>query len=176
MLQNNGRWIGRILARTLLHALGGGVLAALVGALCTALAGALTGAIVDIGGTPHRWDQGLIPIGTYFGVVLGGAGGAIVGVVIYAFQGLLRAPDRRLLPTKAALRQVSLGQIGATIGVCAAFFCFEMLFSLSQNQSFSRCVDRHLFWIMFGAPALMMCGAVGGALWISRGEKEFCRA
>lgn len=165
---NNGRWVGRLLARTLLHALGGGVFAALVGALCIALAGALTGAVIDIGGTPYRWGESLIPIGFCFGLALGGAGGGIVGVILHALQGLFSAPDLRLLPTRAFLCRVSLGQIGATIGACASFFGFEILFSLTQSLPFPACVDRHLVWIMFGAPALMMCGAIAGALW--RGE------
>ena len=176
MSQNNRRGIGRLMARAALHTLCGGILAALLGAACIAIAGALTGAFLDIGGTPADWQQGLIPFGCFLGLYLGAWSGGLTGALIYALNAFLGAPGPRLLPRRPLVQAVSLGQIAATIGVCTSFFGAELLFSLLTHQAFSDLIDRHLMWIVCGAPALMVCGAIAGALWVSRRKNKSPRA
>lgn len=168
-------WIGILTARVLCYALCGGLGAALTGAICIALAGAATGAIIDIQGTPPHWNQGFVPAGFFVGATLGGIGGGVTGVVVFALLGFLRVPDRRFLPRRATFIAIWSGQIGGTLGVCLSFFLLLAMASTLAGKSFPALVDTHLMWILFGAPALMVCGEIAGAIWsFNRRENSLC--
>ena len=170
MNEKDSRWVALLIGRVISYALLGGLGAALVGAICIGAAGASIGAIDSSPGTFSGRE--LVWIGFVFGVSLGGSGGGIAGVLIFAIQGFRSASRRSFLPPRSLLRSIALGQIVATLGVCSSFFALELVLSQINNQPFYQAVGQHLIWIMFGAPAVMVCGAIAGAIWDFRRQKE----
>ncbi|PQV63005.1 hypothetical protein B1R32_11747 [Abditibacterium utsteinense] len=168
MQKISGNWMGILAARVVCYTLCGGLSAALVGAFCIAIAGALTGAILDIQGTPANWEQGFIPAGFFVGATLGGIGGGVAGALIFALLGFLNLPERHFLPHRSTFISIWSGQICGTLGVCFSFFVIAAMAAAFLGKSFPALVDAHLIWILFGAPTLMVCGEIAGAIWSFR--------
>ena len=158
----NNRWMARVAARVLANALAGGVLFALLGALCIGSGGWLTGAIIDFSGVtgegPVYARQGA-QMGVYLGVVSG-----VVGVLVFGIAALKAAPGELFAPLRALGGRVALGQVLGTLGAATFFFLFEAVQSHLQSQPFGFKVFGGAILIMFGAPVLMICGAIAGAL------------
>ncbi|HEX9998199.1 MAG TPA: hypothetical protein VGB45_13750 [Abditibacterium sp.] len=169
MNQKDSRWIAFLVWRVASYALLGGFCTALFGAICIGIAGAATGVVIDNWRLLSYSQSSLL--GLIVGLVLGGGGAAIAGFLIFGVTGFRSAQRPSFLPPHSLLRSVALGQILSTFAVCSSFSALELTISLVKNRPFHELVNEHLFWIMFGAPAVMVCGAIAGAMWGFRREK-----
>lgn len=161
--QTPGLWKWFLLRRVVSHAVSGALASALVGALCVGAAGALCGWIMDLSSRPATWDDGFKLVGFLLGATLGSYGG-IVGALFCGWAGFAAPPNRALLPPRALLNRIALGQIAGTLLAGATFFLWALAQSQNSGQSFGHIVEAELLLIICAAPALMICGAIAGAL------------
>ena len=156
-------WAWFLAKRVAVHVIAGALATALVGALCVGAAGAVTGWILDLRSTPATWDDGFTLVGALLGLTWGAYSG-VVGAIICGWAGLTAPPSRSLWPARALLRHPILGQVAGTGLASATFFAWELVQAQLTGPAFGRGVERDVGWILFGAPALMLCGAIAGAL------------
>lgn len=159
-----------MLARVAVHVLVGGMAAALGGAFCIAVAGALTGWI--LGGVDG------MGIGFVVGLGFGSGGGGLAGALIHAINGFCSAPGRSLVPRRRFLVSIGIGQILGTLGICSGFFGVAGLVARlwPRGGTFTNLVGGHIVWIMYGAPVIMICGEIAGALVAFREQNRPSRA
>ena len=154
-MKSNGQlfslWIQRILA----NAFAGGFHFAGVGSACGLLAGALTG--LFHGGWPGGFT------GAFFGVPMGLLSG-IPGSLIYAVAAARAEPGDALQPMKEIKDRVAIGQLLGTVGAASSFAMVELFRIYAQRITNSQGIDDSLLFMLI-APALMICGAIAGALW-----------
>ena len=146
-------WLGRVVA----NALAGGLAFAIVGLFCGALSGFIFGVIFEgsLGGS--------LIIASY-GILVGMACG-VAGVLIHLAAALVAEPGEFWEPFFNLTASVSLGQMWGTIAAIAAFVAFELIDSQIHQASFSTTVGEDVIFFCFFAPALMICGAIAGAIW-----------
>ena len=166
-MKSDARWMTKLTGRVLVNAFVGGLAFAFVGALCGGTIGALTGFIHDrILGYGHSYLRIYIEGGIMVGILSGIFGSLICG--IFAFYESPNLQIRGLIPL---VSRIAFGQILGTFCTTTAFFAYELakhqlvggrfIFILVQDESI----------ILLGAPALMICGAIAGALWKSDKQK-----
>lgn len=115
-------------------------------------------------------------IGTAVGLVFGGVSGGVVGVIAYGFIGFLSPPGRYYLPPKLILVRVILGMGLATAGTMTSFYVVMAVIATIRGIPFDRAVGDGLGFIMFGAPAVMICGQIVGSISGYKRQKELHRA
>ena len=155
----NANWVAHLAGRIVANAVVGAIAAAIVGAGCVASAGFGIG----LGWSYNTGEAAFV--GGYIGAMLGAASGALIGFLIYGIAAARAAPGETFMPLCAIFKGVSLGQVAGTLSAATAFWAFEFVRALVFNQSWSEGAGADLFSVMFGTPALMMCGAIAGALW-----------
>ena len=160
-MNRENRWAAKWVARVGWNALAGGALVGIVGAFCIGAAGALVGAVYarHMGATFLDGAR----VGGYVGVILGAMCG-VIGVLIFGVAAFRSAPGRLFAPFLQLRGRVALGQFLGTVDALSFFFAVEWAKSQLQNQSFGQGIAEDLKWIQWGAPALMVCGAIAGAL------------
>ncbi len=152
--------MARLAGRVVANALVGGLIFAVVAAFCLGLGGALTGWILNP--ATNSGDHYAL-IGAKMGVAQGVVSG-VVGALIYAVIAFKTAPGRCFEPLFAGLSWVAAGQIGGVLIAATAFFAVELAKSQLQSRPFDQAVGGDVMFIFLGAPALMVCGAIAGAL------------
>ena len=155
----------KILAiRVLANALIGGIAVAFVGAFCVGLAGGFVGTALDYGGfLGAQGETGFGFLGAFAGAEMGALSG-IIGAVLFALATVRATPGQILAPLKALIGRVTLGQIFGTSGAFTSFMAFELVKTLINHQGLASNIFDDLVWILYGAPILMICGAIAGAL------------
>ncbi len=157
-------WIAKFVGRVLASAFIGGFFVAIMGALSVATAGALFGFILDIRSTPPRWDSGFLFPGAWLGANLGsysGFVGALAGAVA-AFDG---KPESSIVPSRALLRNLALGQLFGMLGAVSSYLLFAFVIAQFSGAPLVGTVEDNLELAIYGVPILMICGAIAGALW-----------
>ncbi len=146
-----GHWPWILAGRVAIHVIVGATVTAIVGALCVGAAGAATVCLL-IG-------ECILPnLGGIIGLVFGSFGG-VAGALIFGIAGATAPPSRFLLPRRALLARVCGGQIGGTLLACSAYATLNII-----QRHFGLNPTGDVDGVMFGAPALMICGAIAGAL------------
>lgn len=154
------RWITKLAARVILNGLAGGALFAVVGAFCIGLAGGIVGTVLDyfsVAGGGNAF------IGAYIGFGLGALSG-VCGVIIFGIAAFKIPSHRGLAPLRFLAARVIVGQVVGTIGAVTFFLFVETAKTRALGQPLSQGISEDLLWILFGAPILMICGAIAGAL------------
>lgn len=167
--QTPKRWQWFLLRRIVSHFVLGALCAAIVGALCIGTAGGLCGWILDLRSQPASWDDGFTVVGALLGATLGSYSG-VVGAFFGLWSGIAAPPSRSVLPPRALLQSLALGQIAGTLVACSTFFLWEVFQAQNTGLSFGRTVEQDIVLILWGAPALMICGAIVGALFRPAGS------
>ena len=166
-----GHWMGLWLRRFAGHLVLGALATALVGALCVGTLGALCGWVMDLSSRPATWDDGFRFAGFGLGITLGAFGG-IVGALFCGWAGLVAPPNRALLPPRALLGRIALGQVAGTLLAGATFVLWVLVQSQNTGQSFGRVLEDEVFLLLWAAPALMICGAIAGALCAPTAQRD----
>ena len=157
-------WAARAAQRIGANIVVGAIVTAIVGALCVATAGALFGWMLDIRSTPPSWDSGFLFPGAWLGAYLGSFSG-IVGALAAAVAALGGKPDDSVGPPRALLRNLAMGQLFGTLGAVSSYLLFAFGVAQWNGDPFIGTVEDNLELIIWGAPALMISGAILGALW-----------
>ena len=157
-------WVAKFAGRVLAGAFLGGLFVAIVGALSVATAGALFGWMLDLRSTPPGGESGFLWPGAWLGAYLGSFGG-FVGLFAGAVAALGGKPDTSVLPPRDLLRNIALGQLAGTLGAVSSYLIFALAVAQFNGEPFVGTVEDHLELIIYGAPILMICGAIAGALW-----------
>lgn len=157
-------WVAKFAGRVLVSALIGGFFTAIVGALCGATAGALFGWILDIRSTPPSWDGEFLLPGAWLVAYLGSFSG-FVGLFAGAVAAFDGKPASSIVP-RALLRNLALGQLFGTGGAVSSYLLFAVAVAVAQfsGDPFVGIVEDNLELVIWGAPILMICGAVAGAI------------
>jgi hypothetical protein len=171
-MEARSRWFWLLLGRIAVYALCGMLACALIGGVLVALAGASVGLVLDISSII---GGGMTGAGAFFGVVLGGAGGALVGAIAFGVVGFLSPSRRSFFPARTIFLKASVGAGAATFGVMASYFILMASFAAATRASFALTVYEGLFYIMFIAPMIMMFGLIGGVIWGYKSDKEKTR-
>ncbi|MBW3635800.1 MAG: hypothetical protein KY445_04940 [Armatimonadetes bacterium] len=170
MNEKSPRWMWVLLGRVVSYAVLGALATAFFGALLMAVSGAVVGGIIDWSRRPLAGE--MVFLGALFGADFGAQGGGIAGLIAFGILGFRSATRRSFLPPKAFLVSVVVGMSAATLAVMTSYFVGCALLWLVIGGTFVSFVNGGVFFIMFGAPAMMMCGAIAGALVGFRREKE----
>ena len=169
-MQTQKQWLGPLASRVVSHGILGGLLTAIVGAVCVGAAGAAIGAILDVASAPAQWDGGFMMPGAFVGMSLGAWSG-ILGAIIYGIGAAKAGPGRCIREFTALCARVSLGQFVGTLSALTCYLAFAFVVSQIKTQPFIGTVEDNAELIVWGAPALMMCGALAGALLFGRAPK-----
>ena len=156
-------WLARAATRLSAHLVCGALVSAIVGALCIGAMGALLGWIMDIDSTPPSWDSGYLFPGAWLGAYLGCFGG-IIGAVAAGAVAFDERARHSWAPLRATLMRVALGQIAGTIGALSCYFLLVMVLVFRRAQPFVGTVEDNLDLMIWGAPMLMICGAIAGTI------------
>ena len=146
-------WLGRVVA----NALAGGLAFAIVGAFCGG------GAVFVL----SLFEVGALGEGSFIGVPIGAIVGfvcGIAGLFIHLFSALKAEPGEFWQPFFDLTAPVSFGQFWGTVGACTAYLAFELLAALIRDTSFSAGVSEDMLLFAFGAPTIMICGAIAAAI------------
>ena len=160
-------WIAKFAGRVLASAFVGGLVAAIVGALCVGTAGVLFGWMLDIRSTPPSWDSGFLFPGAWLGAYLGSYSG-VIGALAGGVAASGGKPTTSVVPPRALLRNIALGQVFGTMGAVSSYLIFALALAQLNAQSFVGTVEDQLDLILWGAPVMTICGAIMGALWKSQ--------
>ena len=133
-------------------------------------AGAAIGVILDVASTPATWNGGFMMPGAFVGMSLGAWSG-ILGVIIFGVSAAKAGPGRCIREFTALCARVSLGQFAGTLAALTCYLAMALVISQIKTQPFIGTVEDNADWIVWGAPALMMCGALAGALLFGRAPK-----
>ena len=159
-------WKAEILKRVVLNSFAGAFLATLVGALCGLATTQIIGWL-DSGATAALKMSPDLNLGALImNSMVAGYGwiGGLVGAIIFMVATVRAKPAQILAPFQSLIGRVMLGQIVGTIGFCSLFLSVEAARAFLSKQSFYTLAMDNLLWLMIGAPALMICGAIAGAL------------
>ena len=162
-------WAAKAAKRIGANLVVGALLTALMGALCVGAAGAVIGGIMDIRSTPPAWSLGFSAAGASLGMTLGSWSG-ILGAVIFGIAALTAHPGRFFAPI-IAIKRVALGQFLGTLGALSTYLLAAMFIAQTRGQLFVATVEDNAVIILIGAPLMMLCGAIAGALWKRADEK-----
>ncbi len=141
----------------------GGFFTAITGALCVATAGALFGWMLDIRSTPPSWDGGFLFPGAWLGATLGSYSG-FVGLFAGGVAALGGGPKGSIVPSRALLRNIALGQILGTVSAVSSYLLFALCVAQFNGNSFIGTVEDNLELAIYGVPVSMVCGAIMGAI------------
>ena len=163
-MKSDARWMAKLACRILVNALIGGTTFAFVGAFCIGATGGLIGTILDYAGMlGAREEGGFGFLGAFVGAKLGFLSGTI-GVIILIITTIHAMPGRLLKPFNIIIGRLILGQILGTMGAFTSFMVFELAKTLVMGRGLAQNINDDLTWILLGAPASMICGAIAGAL------------
>lgn len=168
---SSNRWMWVVLGRVASYAILGAVATALVGALLIAASGALVGAILDASGSSPGVGVLMAFWGAAVGAVYGAKAGGVAGGILFGIVGFRSSARRSFLPPKSLLFPVIIGMSAATLGIMTSFFAGCAGFALARGGAFASFVTEGLIFIVFAAPAVMVCGEIAGAIWGFRREK-----
>ena len=151
-------WTWRVSANALI----GGFATAIVGSLCGGAVGSFLIFVISL--VTREFGIGMI-YGKImvFGATLGLVNG-IAGLFIFAIAAWRAAPSHFLMPFHDLKRRVFLGQALATLIACASSVVFGIIKSNLQNIAFADELINEGHYLLVGAPILMICGAIAGAL------------
>ena len=90
--------------------------------------------------------------------------GGLVGATIFGVAAFKAPPGRFYAPIESLVGRVMLGQIAGTLGAISFFGALVAFKMLTQGQSLLDSTDSDLNILFLGTPALMICGAIAGAL------------
>ena len=152
---NNARIVAIWLGRALANALAGGLAFAIVGAFC----GALTGFVTEVAAKDLEYAFAVAAYGAMVGAICG-----VVGVFIHFIVAATARPEKPWRGFVRLTARIAIGQLLGTLGIITAFLAFNLISSQINNESFSRAVNENWVFIMYSAPALMIIGAIAGAV------------
>ena len=161
-MKSDARWMRILAIRVLANAVVGGFWFAFVGACCCGAAGAFLTFLISV-------SVGEFGIGMAFGkltvvdATLGFASG-IMGAFIFAIAAWRTTPGHLLSPFYELKLRVFLGQVLGTFLVCISFFSFVFIKMKLQNINLAYSTGYDGVYLLFGAPILMICGAIAAAL------------
>ena len=146
--------------RVLLNALIGGLAFAIIGAVCGGAVGATLGFIHDkILGYGHSYLRLYAQGGVMVGVLSGVFGAMICGT--FAFY---EKPERATNLLIALIGRVAVGQVLGVLGATTAFFAYELVRRQFVDERLIFLITGDEQFLLLGAPALMICGAIAAAL------------
>ena len=154
---NNARVLAIWLSRVLANALAGGLAFALVGAFCGG------GAVFII----SLFESNALGEGAFAGIPIGAGVGfmcGIAGIFIYLFPAVYAEPGEFWEPFLDLTARVAFGQFWGTLGACTAYLAFELIYSPIRGNRFSAGVSEDLLLFAFGAPLIMIFGAITAAI------------
>ena len=162
-MNSDNRWTAALAARVMGNALAGGVLVGIVGAISLRAAGYVLARLFIVLYQPFS-GQNLIDATLLTSTGAGLFGGGLAGAIIFGIAAFKAAPGRFSEPLRAIIGRVVLGQIVGTVGALSFFFAvgLAMFRFPTLRQSLIDYGDWE--WIQYGAPILMICGAIAGAL------------
>ena len=155
-MKSDARWMAKL--APIANAVVGGFWFAFVGACCGGFGGATMEVLFDISSGGN-----LVGLVIIFGIGYGFASG-VMGAFIYAVAAARSQPGQLCQPFHDLQRAVTMGQCVGELGACTSFLAFELLKAEAQNIPFGVGISRDIGYFFFGAPALMICGAIAGAL------------
>ena len=151
------RYVLACLAQIIANTLMGGLAFAVVGAICGA------GAVIIV----SLFDFGALGEGAFIGVPIGAIVGftcGIAGIFIHLFCSLRAEPDDFWRPFLELTARVACGQFWGTLSACTAYLVFELIYSTIRGNGFSAGVSEDLLFFAFGAPLIMIFGAIIAAV------------
>lgn len=164
-------WLWFLLRRIVSYALLGGLATAIVGALLVALVGALMGWILS----PLSPPTEIMQVGAIIGLVLGSTGGGLMGAFLLGISAFFSPAGPKCLPPRHFLLPTLQGMVLGTIAVTASFIVLNLTTSMATTGvsyvAFAEQTSEFLLPIMFGVPAVMMCGEIIGAVCAFRYRK-----
>ena len=146
-------WLGRTLA----NALAGGLAFAVVGLFCGGGAGFIFG-ITSNGSLSDGY--GIAFYGVIVGIICG-----VAGILIHFVGAACSRPDPFWQPFFDLTARVTWGQLCGTVLAITSFLIFEFIDARVKRASFGTTLREDAIFFCFFAPALMICGAIAGALW-----------
>ena len=161
-MKNDARWMKVLAVRVVVNAVMGGLWFALIGALCIGLTLGLIGTVADYSGA-----FGANAESGFTGAIIGakiGASSGIAGIVLFAIAAIRAMPGQLLEPFDVLFGRVICGQALGTIGALTSFVAFELAKTSINHRGFTLNSFDDSKWIIYGAPTLMICGAIAGAL------------
>ena len=161
-MKSDARWMRILASRVLANVIIGGLAFAFVGALCGGAAGSFLTFIVSIAVGEFGIGMAFGQL-TMFDAVLGFASG-IVGAFIFGVAAWRAKPSQLLTPFYELRRRVFLGQMTGTLLACVSFFSFVVIKMNLQNITLGDSIGYDGIYLLLGAPILMICGAIAGAL------------
>lgn len=165
----SSHWAAKVAGRVAANAFLGGLLVGVVGALCLGTAAYGLGTLMDylylsLPGAKISRMTSMARLLPPTGIGAGFFGGGFVGASIFVLAASKAPPGRFFAPLSALIGRVALGQIAGTLGALTFFAAVEAFKIQLQNQSLLRVMNGDAKFIALGAPALMICGAIAGAL------------
>ncbi len=168
-MKSDARWMRILAFRVLINTIIGSMLTTATGAVLLGNAGASVYAFR----TQPIWTVSSRECGSYFCYLETGNYGAITGAICGLILGLFIFPTVTI--NEAQMRNGISAFINlcarVVLGQCFGVCCFVLSYFViiygtaqTQNQSFDDLTLGHHQWIIYGAPALMICGAIAGAL------------
>lgn len=139
--------------------------------VCAVVGGGIAGAIWDwlsqaadaalnrapASGTPPH-------LGASTGINGGICLGFLIGALIFAFAAARAKPGRTFEPLRALFARVAIGFNVGAIGFCSLFLVVVWVRAALTGKSFYVQAIRDIEWFFWGTIALMICGAIAGAL------------
>ena len=163
-MKSDARWMTKLAGRVLANAIIGGMAFALVGAFCVGLSGGFVGTALDYGGLLGAQGENGFGFPCAFAGAETGALSGIIGAVLFAIATIRAMPGRILAPLNALIGHITWGQIFGTASAFTSFMAFELVKTLINHQGLAPNIFDDLVWILYGAPLLMICGAIAAAL------------
>ena len=109
--------------------------------------------------------MGLSPhIGANVGIGGGFWLGFFIGLALFSIAAARTAPGRTFEPLRALFGRVALGMLAGALGFCSLFLAVEWARAWAQSQPLHMVAVFDSTWLFLGTPALMICGAIAGAL------------
>ena len=104
-------------------------------------------------------------LGAYFIGFNGGISlGFLIGLILFAVSAARTPPGRTFETLRALLVRVAVGIIAGAIGFCSLFLALEWAVSALTGKGFYVQAVSDSGLLFWGTIALMICGAIAGAL------------
>ena len=160
-------WQSVLVGRIACNAMVGGLLAGMTATISGGVAGAIwdwanAGANVALKIRPMPGISP--PSGVMTGLLNGLVVGTLISALVFAVITARAQPGRLFEPTRAFLARVAIGLNAGALGFCSLFLLIEWARTALSGQSFYVQAIIDSGWLFWGTAALMVCGAIAGAL------------
>ena len=158
-MKSDALWTMLLLGRVLANALLGGLLCAIFGAFGCAIVGQLAEIIFSFELSKNA--DGIHALSFGF---IGFVAGLTFGTLIFATHAFRAPPGHLFEPFCGIVAGVLCGQFVGALAFSSSFYLIEFARALLTKRFIASLLLEDLIFAYVGAPALMICGAIAGAL------------